>query len=260
MSQERKDYYKYEELINGIRPKLLESQKLLHELNEIVVVDSKEPSNHHFELSLADRYGQDEPLLLLRVNKDDSLIGTKIRNKINKYSSNCIRPQKDHASFNTIEEGDDYYKLDQFQNFYYHPKPIITDQKEFAKVYKELKESDLYGLRDLFEELNPFQDVFVCGTWINLSSDGENGKGIDLSYDPRDDRVKIKSSKRYSTYFIGELLDTPIPKYLLPEEYRRILDESSEDFNGIYVDDFVGRRKESLRIEEEPKQLILKRK
>ena len=258
MSQEDRDYYKYDELIKGLRPLLLEVQNKLEELDDLVKVDSEESCHHHFVLSLADERREIGPNLLLKVSKDNSNFGTRFRNILNEYFSDDIRSQKDNATFDTIKD-DDRYVLELFQNYYYNPKARITDQEEFAKKYKELKEMELYGLTDLYRNINPFQHIFICSTWINLSSEGENGKGINLSYNPKEDKVQIRSSKRYSTYFIGELLATPIPKYMLPEEYIEVIDKSIEDFKGMYVDDFVGRRKESLNIKEKPKQLILKR-
>ena len=256
MSQ--KDYYRYEELINGLRPAFLESQKILKDLDNTVKVESKDPCKHSFRINLGSKIRDDKPQVILLVEKSDALIGTKIRKITNNISSNPFKRQKDFAFFNILEDGDKY-KLEQNKNYYYHPVPTIINKEEFAKKYKELKETDLYGLTEFCEKLNPFQYLYIWGNRLILSSEGEYGKGIDLSYNAEDDKIHIKSSKRYSTYFIGELLETPIPKYLLPEEYREKIDKSIEDFNGVYVDDFVGRRKESLKIEDKPKQLILKR-
>jgi len=261
---DNKEYYTFGEILCVLRKQYQSSQILLNKMKENISVLTDVPHKTGLILRLRDYYDREDskPFLLFRVSKDvNSSIKVRLRDALNRIDHNTYRINLDNAAFEIIDEKSSFSFKPLNNSPHFNPEIIIreTSVNDFREKYEELKNSRLYSLPDFYVEINPFQSLYIWSDSIDLTSEDEYGKGISISYEAKNDKVHVNSSKKYSTSFIGELLETKIPKYILPDEYIRLLNENKDEFNGLYIDDLIGRRNESLSIIDKPKKMILKR-
>ena len=264
--KEINEYYTYAQIVNSLRKYYQESQGLLNQMKDCIDVDSKEDNVVDLRLELEQEkldYNL-APGLYLTVSKDLSTNpATYIRNTMNQMIFSDYRYKKDHATY-TLGKKDSKYQFTPYNSVvlgeYYSPEINIPDEKQeqFTRAYKDLRESAIYSLPELIVKINPFQDLYIRGDSILLSNQGETGKGIDITYTAKDDKIHVKSEVKYSTAFVEELLETRIPKYEFPDKYFYAL-EGNRKPEEVYIDDVLNRRQEVLSLEDRPKVLMLTR-
>ena len=261
--ENNKEYYTFGEIMYVLRGEYQNSQVLLDKMKENIVVLTAEEYSTDLILRLKDDYDRDYgPFLLFRVSKDiNSSIGVRVRDVLNRINHDTYRFNLDNAAFELIDEKTSFSFKPINNSSRFNPQVFIKEAslKDFRKTYEELKKTTLYSLPVFYDEINPFQSLFIWGDSITLTSEDEFGKGIKISYRAKKDKIHIDSSKKYSTCFIEELLLTKIPGYVLPDEYIKLFNEKKDEFDMAFVEDIIGKRKETLSIKDEPKRLILKR-
>ena len=264
--KKKEDYYTYAQIVNSLRKYYQESQEILEEMEEYIEVDSKDKCNKELRLVLREdkpTYST-EPNLILSVSRDYlASPATYVRNSVNQMVHDEYRWQKDHATY-VLTGDEDHLKFKPYESVifgeHFSPKlKIPKDKREaFQSAYKRLTKSALYALPECYVKINPFQNLLINGDGITLNSEGENGKGIRISYNPTDDKIHVNSLRKYSTGFIEDLLETEIPKYEFSDIHYFAM-EGNRKPSEAYIDDILRSRYEVLSLEDQPKRLMLTR-
>ncbi len=253
----KKDYYRVADIIMAFRSYYLEAQELLVKMQELTNINSK-----YARLFIKLKSRENKPrirLIASRTNQSSMKIMLHMLQNKDDYSFSPIR--NDNALFDLDEKGQ-FTLFNPFDmEYFYNPEVTIDEEDKdlFQKLYEELKKTTLFALPELYRKINPYQSILLSGNEISLDNVSENHEGISIIYTIEDDRIHVISNIGYSTRFIEELMETKIPRYLLPNEYLNILDNEKKEVNSCTIIDPIARKHEELTIEEQDKKLILTR-
>lgn len=233
---QNKYYYEFGELLLKLRIEYQNVQKLLDELNNLVIVENNPERELKLKLnkkSILNEHIAQEINLVIHKNKSSNVI----RNVF--FSFDDKKWMKKNAIFKLIK--DDNYKFIRDNKYdmnnFYNPKIDINNQEKLNVISKKIENTKLYNLPGLNISLNPYQYLSVEGQEISLKDNRLNSKNrIEIIYNAKEDLVNINSRKKNKFIFIEELFETRIPKDNLPDDYITLLGPNTDDKILLYED------------------------
>ena len=116
-------------------------------------------------------------------------------------------------------------------------------------------------LPSVFRRINDIQGLSLSTYNIYLTGDISNIKSdYCLEYNPMDDTIINDQYNKNGNDLITIALHTRIPKDLIPESYREIIDANIEKCEYIHVDDLLKKGITELSISKRKDVIVLKKK
>ena len=248
-----KDYYTFKEVVFGLRYAYIENQKMLDQLKTYIKINGE--------------------------NVDKSKIYVDDIKRVNRITLNIIKKQSDisrilryafwqfgfapyNNSIYTLHN--ENYKLEfeeEFPNNRFSPKLEITNIKEFEELANEIINSKFMTLPSVFRRINDIQGLSLSTYNIYLTGDISNIKSYYcLEYNPMDDTIINDQYNKNGNDLITIALHTRIPKDLIPESYREIIDANIEKCEYIHVDYLLKKGITELSISKRKDVIVLKKK
>lgn len=255
---ENKYYYEFGEILLKLRIEYQNVQKLINELNGLVIVENN--PERELELKLNKNSILNEPIdqeLDLVVHKNKSF--KRIRNLVIPFD--YIKWMKSNAVFKLTKDDNYKFILDNKHDIsnVYNPEIYIKNQEKFNDLSKEIDNSKLYNLPRISFSLNPYQYLSIDGEKLSLKDNRLNSKNrVDIIYDAKEDFININSTKKNRYMFIEELFGTKIPKDSLPHDYISVLGDNRDD-NILMYDDYVKGSNKYLINEDNCLKLVYKK-
>ena len=262
-----KDCYTYGEVLFGLREEFVKNRILLDELKQYITITNSHYNVRDIVLSTS----LEHPALhairidLIKKQKDIKLLHDFFISKSlkpqefkdpeyfiykNKYGKNTIRNLKGRFC---------YFILVNSEN-----------SKEYERLCDEILNSKIVSCPYIFEKLSDFESLNISLEGINLHCNvrpfTEKWATTALDYFPINDSIIANPFyKRERMAVLHYLFDRKIPKELIPECYREIIDKNIEKYDqlsfskGIIVDCDLDRENE-LAINEDEGKIILTKK
>ena len=260
-----KNYYTYAQILFGLREAYLENQKKLDELKSYIhVLD-----NNSFELySYIDEFDFKRPekksfdranrICFNIIKKQCQLV------KIIEYINYRLGKMANDSSIYIINKYDDGFCIDDYAiGRKYHPELLITDEKKFNELAKDIINSKFYSLPPVYEELNPFQIISIS-TFDTYLVFAFGNYWTDFSYKSSNDTVVYSCSGHLKHLGYNELpnalLETKIPKSIVPKCYREIIDATIDKCKNVEIACKLGNGITELSINNDENSIILKKK
>ena len=247
------DFYRFKEVIFGLRYAYIENQRMLEQLKTYIKINGE--------------------------NIDKSKIYVDEIKRVNRITLNIIKKQSDisrilryvfwqlgfapynNSIYTLHNENHKLYFKEELPNHRFSPKLEITNIKEFEELANEIINSKFMTLPSVFERINDIQGLSLSTYSVYLTGDISNIKSdYRLEYNPMDDTIINDQSNKSGNDLITIALYTRIPKKLIPESYREIIDENIEKCKYIHVDDVLKKGITELSITENEGYTTLKKK
>ena len=245
-----KNSYLFSEIIFGLRDEYVKNQKLLNELKKYINILNE-------NIVDLDLYLAKDIKNLNIIKLDISKKQTKILEMINYASLEVLGgiPQYIELSYVLKKEKNGYFFDLDGKKFLKEPLKYnieITDQKAFDEIVKCVSSSKLANLENLCIFLNPFQTIFADNKEVSMYVDFSMISSLicsNLSYNSKADTIFTNLDCRNNKDLLIKLLNTKIPRYSLPLEYQKIIDENIKKYGDLSFDErwikgFIGRRNE----------------
>lgn len=230
------NYYTLAGLITSLRKNYQRLSIDLKLLAEYIDIDNKE--NITKELEIITNTKEENYLNLFLYNKNKLLAIYKINQENNQYKMD-------------LEKGYNNLKT-----------PTIIDQEYFNIYVKSILKNPLYNLKQIKEDINPYQTLYIDNNEITLINTDNSEKNIIISYNRKKDNISVKANKKYTKFFIEELMETKIPSYCLKEKDNNIISKQYHNTfeKNVYIDSAINNRHDDLKINNKGKRLVLLKK
>ena len=256
MYGKKDDFFTFAEVLTGLKDELIKNRDRLLKLNDLTKVETNDDVTSYYRLFCSDasseaRYGyrrkDDKAHLKFYVNKKPNTLPVLYR-KI-RYRASDPNLLMDNASYRLVKDNNGFnFELIDRLNFgdsIYHPNISILDYEEFSKIYDDIANSKLFHLPSISIDVNFFQTLEVCSTEIELyNHDLEHNRYSGIYYNAENNKFFADTiGNMNSCIQIEDLLDTKIPKKILPEEYVEALDQNKDKTAFVSLDiNSYGRR------------------
>lgn len=265
-----KDYYTYAEILMTLRKHYQDVKRKLDEMKQMIVINSKEPCFSELKLQLPTKETKIKgetisgPYVKLHITKSyHANIGTFSRYflKQMKLKNSSVAYFYDNVLYK-LNEDNNKYSFDiiaKYLPWAYRPYAIVSEDKkeDFGRVYHELQELPLYHIPQQSIDINAYQSLWIEGDGIRLSNGNDNH--VSLDYQTDDDKMHINVNKKQNFYFIEELLNTRIPRYMLSKELVELINKTDINIEEILFDDDVDKRSKYDFHDEKEKGLVFKK-
>ena len=256
MYGKKDDFFTFAEVLTGLKDELIKNRDRLLKLNDLTKVETNDDVTSYYRLICSDasseaRYGyrreDDKVHLKFYVNKKPNTLPVLYR-KI-RYRAGDPNLLMDNASYKLVKDNNGFnFELIDRLNFgdsIYHPNISILDYEEFSKIYDDIANSKLFHLPSISIDVNFFQTLAVCSTEIELyNHDLKHNRYSGIYYNAENNKFFADTiGNMNSCIQIEDLLDTKIPKKILPEEYVEALDQNKDKTAFVSLDiNSYGRR------------------
>ena len=267
MQEKNNDFFTFSEILTGFKDELVQNRDTLQRLKAFTEVKTTDNIAIEYFLqengAIIDDYViEDYPHLELYVRKLPTTLPVLYRSI--RYRNSDPNLLVDRANYNVIKEDNGFiFEVIDNLNFgdkIYHPEVTVLDYGEFLKLYNKITNSKLFNLPTIYKNINPYQLLIVDSNRIELQNEsGETRKYISICFDPKTNKVLLNQRGRHSSMFISDLLQTQIPKSVLPQEYINILDQSEDKIDELYFDSVSHNGKEYYTIDDDVLRLTKKR-
>ncbi len=265
-----KEFYTYAEILMVLRKHYQDAKSKLDEMREMILINSKQPCFAKLELQLptepliVDKESIQGPYVKLHITRSyRGNIGTFSRYSLKKMGilNGAVAYFSDNVSYKLNEENGNYSFdiMAKYLPWAYRPFAVVYEDKkeEFRRVYHELQELPLYHLPQQSIDINAYQSLWIEGNGVRLSNGNDNHVSLDYQMD--DDKMHVNVNKKQNFYFIQELLNTKIPRYMLSKELVELIDKTDINVENIFFDDDVNRRSRYDFASVEDKGLVFKK-
>ena len=260
------DFYRFSEIVFGLRNEYIKNQKLLEELKQYISVNGE---NIDKVIISADIDLKGWHMIKLDILKKQSKI-LKILDYYAYEIFGILSQGEPYLKLNKVNNEfefgiDDYYKLLAQKSNY---NVEITDKKAFEEIAEEILNSEFMKLQEVYKQLNPFQsisiephEIYMYGDFGDINSH----KFSSLTYMPTTDTIAAIPDCKHGIHLIRKFFDTEIPKYIIPKAYQKIIDKNIQDYDdlsslsGLDIDCAIDKPTE-LAINEQNRGIVLTKK
>ena len=243
-----KDTYLFSEVVIGLRSEYLKNQRLLDKLNKYIrISDDRMVKSLFCDLSPFSRSNEIFMYILKRQNKLQKFIdyiGFEFFNAPCHEMSPLYSLKKENKY--TIE---------------------VNNKKEVIEIIDELNNSLLMKTKHLYESLSQFQTISISPRQIYMRGnfDDLNISTSFIRYESENDIFVVYPGVKNGLQLVNTYFNTEIPKDIIPEEYRKIIDENLKkyidirDYGAFEIDCPIEKPIE-LSINEANNKVVLKKK
>lgn len=231
-----KKYYTFYEIVYGLRGEYLKNQELINELESLIDINRNDASSRILLSQSDELLSSDAQIRLLLYKRQKSII-----KRLDRLYSNILDDNK--CAYLSVEKSKDggyellpsRYSLDK-SGLLNNTMLFIRNKNTFNDISEKLYNSKLMQLPCQFIDINDWQRLVIDGKAIELltlsKSKGESPKLLGpiyssiLDYVPRNDVINVDIVSDASSYRTQKLLETEIPEYKLPQEYKEIIESN----------------------------------
>ncbi len=223
-----KESYTFSEIVFGLRKEYQKNQKLLEELKKYIIVEGKDNNDYVLKTNIF----RNVKLISLEINNKQSKLMKIIEYLSFEYlgiiNENFYEPRyitkKDDNKYTFIKDNT------VISNKNYNIE--ITDNNAFNDIANNILQSKI--INNSYIELNPFQSIDINSNEISIYGrfDAINSKAFPtIQYNPTNDTIISLLYQNMPLTIIEKFFNTKIPKYLIEDEYRKIIDNNLENKN-----------------------------
>ena len=223
-----KESYTFSEIVFGLREEYQKNQKLLEELKKYIIVEGKNNDDYVLKTEILRKI----KLISLEINNKQSklmkiieYLSFKYLGIINdNYYEPCYITKKDDNKYTFIKDNT------VISNKNYNIE--ITDNNAFNDTADKILQSKIINNSHI--ELNPFQRIDINSNEISMYGrfDAINSKAFPtIKYNPNSDTIIALLYDNIPITIIEEFFNTKIPKNLIADDYRKIIDNNLENKN-----------------------------
>ncbi len=258
-----KNTYLFSEIIIGLRDEYLKNQKLLNELDKYIKISDDKMCKYIF--CKTSPYSHSNEIFMFILKEQNKLekilnyIGYRFLSAPCHYTSPLYLLKKENDMYNFKFVNNTLPKNNKYNI-------EVINKKEVSEIADEINNSLLMQTKCIFEPISKFQSLSITLRGIDLIGNFED-LNIDSSYihyNSNKDTIAVCPGVKPGIFLIDKYLKTRIPKEIIPEEYRKIIDDNLEKHYNFNFDVFdIGcplNKKTELSINEVNNKIVLQKK
>ncbi len=250
-----KESYTFSEIVFGLREEYQKNQKLLEELKKYIIVEGKDNNDYVLKTKLLKKI----KLINLEINNKQSKLMKIIEYILFEYLD-IIRENNYEPCYITKKDDNKYTFIKDntvISNKKYNIE--ITDNKTFTDIADTILQSKIINNSHI--ELNPFQSIDINSNEICMYGrfDAINSNAFPtIKYNPTSDTIIALLYYNVPITIIEKFFNTTIPKNLIADDYRKIIDNNLENKNIKEIK--TNNKNSELNIYETNKGIVLTKK